>query len=124
VNEGGDEEAFRIGQDMTLPAFCFLVGIIPRRSATFRGFHALAVDHADRRLGLSPGPLPGGEQQGVVDRLQQTLVTPAVEIFLHRGERRKVLRQKAPLAARRDDVQKRVHDLAQIRLARAAEGDE
>lgn len=59
-------------------------------------------------------PERAGTDQG--DSAQQTFVAPAPEVFLHRQERREVLRQQAPGPARRSHVEQRVHDLAQVRL--------
>jgi hypothetical protein len=56
LNVGGMRDrvqhvALGIGEDMTLAALDLLARIIAARSAAFRGFHALAVDHTGCRLG-------------------------------------------------------------------------
>jgi hypothetical protein len=46
VNDGSDQQALRVGDDMALSALDLLARIKAPRPAAFRGFHALAVDHA------------------------------------------------------------------------------
>ena len=46
VDDGADQKTLRVGDDMTLPALDLFTRIIPPRPAAFRGFDALAVNHA------------------------------------------------------------------------------
>src|SRR5260370_42658035 len=49
----------------------------------------------------------------MIDSLPRPVVPPSVEVSLHRGERRELSRQKAPLAARLRDVEDRIDDISQ-----------
>src|SRR5215472_10628532 len=97
---------------MALAAFDFLGRIIAAWSAAFGGLDRLAVDDTSRGTGFAVSGLARLEQQFKIDPLEQTLVAPIVEIALHRGERRKVLWQQAPLAAGPCDIQDRVDNRA------------
>lgn len=123
LNVGGmddqpDHEAERIDDDMPLAAHDLLARVKATYSTAFGGLDRLAVDDAGTGAGLFAFALACHHHQFIVDGAKPTLVTPAVEIFLHRRERRKILRQEPPRAARRRHIQKRVHHLAQRRLAR------
>src|SRR5262252_2479587 len=72
-------------------------------------------------LGSRPAGLARLQQQFKIDPLEQVPVPPIVEIALHRGERRKVLRQQAPLAAGSGDIQDRVNNSAQVGFPRTAQ---
>ena len=45
VDDGSDQKALRVGDDMALSALDLFTRIIAPWPATFRGFDALAVDH-------------------------------------------------------------------------------
>ena len=53
MHEQTDQIAFRVGDDVALAAVDLLARVIAPRTATFRGFHRLAVDHSGRRAGLA-----------------------------------------------------------------------
>src|SRR5215475_7397404 len=106
---------------MALAAFDFLGRIIAAWSAAFGGLDRLAVDDTSRGTGFAVSGLARLEQQFKIDPLEQTLVAPIVEIALHRGERRKVLWQQAPLAAGPCDIQDRVDNSAQVGFSRTAQ---
>jgi hypothetical protein len=53
-------------------------------SAAFRGLDRLTVDDAGGGAGLAPFAFARCHDQFIVDRAQQAIVAPAVEIFLHR----------------------------------------
>src|SRR4029077_1536384 len=59
------------------------------------------------------------QQQGKIDLLKQAVVSPIVEITLHGGKRRKVLRQHPPLAASARDRQDRIQHRPQRGLTRS-----
>ena len=46
MHHGMNEIAIGVGRDVPLAPFDFLAGVVAARTAAFRGFHALAVDHA------------------------------------------------------------------------------
>ena len=58
VHQQSDEQAESIGHDMALAPVDLLAGVIAPDTAAFRGFRALAVDHAGARAGLAPLKLP------------------------------------------------------------------
>ena len=115
VDDHVEHQAEGVGQDVALTAHDLLARVIAPRPAAFRGFDALAVDHAAGRARLASRQLPHVHHQKVVDRREQSQIAPGVEIALHRRHRRKVLRQGAPLAARRREIQDRVHHRPQVR---------
>jgi hypothetical protein len=80
----------------------------------------MAVDHARRRARLPARSFARRHHQSVVHRPPKPAVAPLKEIILNRGERREILRQKPPLAARSCDESQRVQHLPQIDGARAA----
>ena len=122
MDDHDQQEPERVGEHMALAALDLLPGVEAARSSTLRGFHALAVDHARRRAGLAPLQLARTHDQHPVDGTEQAHVAPGVEIALDRRHRRKVLRQGAPLTARRGEIEDRVHHLAQIDRARSPAG--
>jgi choline dehydrogenase len=67
VNDRSDQQALRVGDDMTLPALDLLAGVKAPWPAAFRGFHALTIDHARAGRSLSARRLTGHQQQGMVD---------------------------------------------------------
>ena len=67
VNDRSDQQALRVGDDMTLPALDLLAGVKAPWPAAFRGFHALTIDHARAGRSLSARCLTGHQQQGMVD---------------------------------------------------------
>jgi hypothetical protein len=81
----------------------------------------LAVDHPRRGARRAAGGVAGLPQKLKVDPLEQAAVPPVVEIPLHRRERRKVLRQHAPLASAARNIQDRIQHRAQVGLPRPAQ---
>ena len=53
VDHGEQQQAKGVGDDVALAAPDLFPGVIARNTATFRGFHALAVDHTRCRAGLA-----------------------------------------------------------------------
>ena len=106
---------------MALATFDFFGRIIPSWSTAFGGLDRLAVDDASRGTGFAARRLARLQQQFKIDALEQVPVPPIVEIALHRGERRKVLWQQAPLAAGSGDIQDRVDNGAQVGVPRTAQ---
>src|SRR5271154_2593601 len=79
----------------------------PRRSPHsifFGAFYALAVDDGGGRAGVAFALLATLDIKRVVDAIERAVVTPQVEIIVHRAPRRQVLGQRAPLATRAQDV--------------------
>jgi len=113
MNDGGDQKALRVGQDVALASVDLLAGVEAAVSAAFRGLHALAVDHPGRRRRLPPGGLARRHQQRVVDRRPQPDVPPQIEVMLHRRHRREHgRRQHPPRQAAAQQIQQRLDDVA------------
>src|ERR1700752_3070229 len=74
-----------------------------------------------RRLRLTAKFPARPPDQGLDDSLPSAGVAPSVKIALHRGVRRKFLRQGPPLAPGGQDVEDRLHGLAQIDFPRASQ---
>src|SRR3981189_2775417 len=72
--------------------------------------------------GLASRPAASPLQQHVKnDLFTQAAVSRVVEIALHGGKRRKVLRQHPPLTTGPRDIQDRIEHAAQLGLARSAQ---
>jgi hypothetical protein len=74
VDHGMNQIAFGIGQDLPLTAFDLLARVIAPRAATFRGFHALAVDQSRAGRSLATDSFPPSQRQGMVEREPQGVV--------------------------------------------------
>ena len=120
VDDGAEQQADGVDDDVTLASVDPLAGIVAPNTAAFGGFHALAVNHAGARPRLAPLRLAGLHRQREAGRPQQPAVAPVVEGVLHRGAGREVLLQHRPLAARRRDVRGRVHHLPKVDGARTS----
>jgi hypothetical protein len=120
VHDKADQEAAGVGDDVAFAAIDLFPGVKAPYSAAFGGFNALAVDHARRRAGFAARSFARRHHQRVVHRPPESAVAPLIEVVLNRGERREILRQQPPLAARPCNERQRVHNLAQIDGARAA----
>ena len=84
VDDQTDQQTQRIGDDMALAPVDLLARVIAPKTTAFSGFHALAVDHARRRAGLAALEFARRHDELMVDRGQQTTVSPVVEVALHR----------------------------------------
>ena len=99
MNQQSDQQAKGIGHDMALAPVDLLASIIAPDTAAFGGLHALAVDYAGTWAGLAPRKLPRHHNWLVVDTLQQSLVSPGVEVAFYRRAGWKVVGEQRPLAA-------------------------
>src|SRR5258707_7824812 len=120
LNKHGEQRAFGIGDDVTLAAFDLLGHVNPTRTAAFRGFRALAVDDASRWDRFTPDGLACQPDEAAVDAMPSPVVAPAIEVALHGRARRKVLGQRPPLAAGRENIENGIYQRAQIGRSRAA----
>src|SRR5690606_23179254 len=116
-----NHQAESINHNMTFATVDLLPRIKTSYSAAFRGFHRLAIDHTSRGAGLLVGLFTRNHHKRVVDGPQHAIISPAVEIFLHRGEWWEFSRQKPPRTTRRSYIKKRVHHFSQVCLSRATE---
>jgi transposase len=121
VDDETDQQPTGVGHDVALAAVDLLASVEAPNAAAFSGLDGLAVDDTGRWACLPSLLLPCRHDERVVDGAKHAHVAPGVEIVLHRGEGRKVLRQHAPLAAGRGHVEDRVHHLAQVRHSRSAD---
>src|SRR5215471_12998849 len=103
---------------MTLATVDLLARIVAARTARFSRLHRLAVDHPGRWTRHTSCQFTCLPYQHVVDVLPGAVVAPAVEVVLHRGERRKVLGQHAPLATTLGDIENRLDHPTQRGLTR------
>jgi hypothetical protein len=99
---------------MTLASLHLLARIKPAWTATFCGFHALAVDDTSRGSGLASLRPARALDQDTIDLPPNVTVAPIVKVVLNRREWREVLWQSAPLATGRKDIEYRIHDGAEI----------
>jgi len=83
-------------------------------------FGALTVDDRGSWAGLSTLTLARGNIERMVDALQRAVPIPQHEVRMHCTLRRQVLRQRLPLATRREHVEDCVENLAHIDLAPTA----
>src|SRR4051812_7681224 len=74
MGDGKQQEAQRVGHDVTLAPLDLLTGIEARSSPAFSCLDALAVDHARRRACLPALQFPCDHHQQMVDALPQRLV--------------------------------------------------
>jgi hypothetical protein len=68
-----------VSEDMALAPLDLLAHVIAARTSAFRGFYALAADHAGAGRSLTTVRFACHHQQGVIDRQPQSVVAPKVE---------------------------------------------
>src|SRR6266481_5055859 len=95
--------------------------VVAARSTALGGLDRLTVDDPGRWARFTARRFPRLQQQLEIDLLKQAVVSPIVEITLHRRERRKVIRQHPPLTAGPRDIQNRVKHGSQLELERPAQ---
>src|SRR5262245_32529405 len=71
----------------------------------FGAFHALAIDDRSGRARFAFSLFPARDIKRVVKAIESTVATPQDQIVVHRALGRQVLGQRAPLAARAQDIQ-------------------
>src|SRR5580693_580080 len=121
VHLGTNQQTAGIGHNVALAAFDLLGRIVPPRPTALGGLGRLTVDDPGRRARFTARRFACLQQQRKIDLLKQAVVSPIVEIALHRGERGKVLGQHPPLTAGPRDVQDRVQHGSQLGVARPAQ---
>ena len=84
VNDQTDHKAVGVGHDMTLAAFDLLACIIPENPTTFGGFDALAVDDTGTGARFLTLQLTRRLYQCKVHHIECAVITPAIEVALHR----------------------------------------
>jgi len=94
MNGAGDQQAAGVGDDVALAPLDPLAGVELPRAAAFGGLDRLAI--ADAGVGAS---LSYCQHQVVVDALPDAVVALGLEVVLHCGARRELLRQWPPPVA-------------------------
>ncbi len=97
VNDGADEVADCIRDDVALAPLDLLSGIEPARPAGFGGLDRLAVDHTGCGRSLASGHFPRLHDQDMIDAIERAVATEAVKIPRYGGRRREFLRDLPPL---------------------------
>ena len=110
VDQGVDEVALGVGQDMALAALDLLARIIATRAAALGGLDALAVDDAGAGRGFTVMDFAHDHQQRMVQRLPQPVVAPQVKPAPDGRYRRKAWWQHPPRQAATQQIQDRLDD--------------
>jgi len=113
MDKQSDQVTGRVGNDVPLAALDLLASIKATGAATFRGSNRLAIDDARGRTGLSSSLLARRHHQRMVDQFPASISNPDIEVSLDGRIGRKLLRQLAPLASRRGDVEQGLDDRTQ-----------
>src|SRR5262245_52625261 len=121
MHQQGDERAFCVGDDVTLASVDAFGGIKPAWTAAFRRLHTLAVDNSRRRRRVPSDHLANSLDQRIVDPIPRAIVAPAIKVPLHGRTRRELLRQSAPLTARRRNIKDGIHHRSQLDLPRTSQ---
>src|SRR4051794_36519961 len=121
MNIGRQQETVGVGNDMSLASMEALAGVESAWPAGLRRRCGLTIDNGSCRFGLSSEPSARLPNQGLDDLLPSTRIAPGVKIALHRRVWRELFRQGSPLAPARQNIEDRLHDLAQIDLPRPAQ---
>ena len=103
-----------IGHNVPLTAVDALPCVVAARPASLRGWCSLTVDHGGCWLGRTPQLFSRPPDKYMDDPLPPTCISPRVKVTLHRRIGRELMRQRSPLAARRQDIENRLHNTAQI----------
>src|SRR5438309_1216088 len=74
-------------------------------------------DDRSRRAHLASFALAGLDIERVMDALQRAVPIPQHEIRMRGALRRQILRQRLPLATRREHIEDRVQNFADVHLA-------
>ncbi len=116
----GNQATIGIGQDVPFAALHLFAGIIAPEACNISGVGRLAVDNTSCGAGFAPGRFARRHHQMVVDPAQRAVVAPTVKIALNRRDRRKLTRQRPPLATGLGNIQDRVQHTLQVGLSRSA----
>lgn len=120
----GEEQAERVGDDASLPAYDLLggVGSLAAQGYVRGGLHALGVDHGGGWFGLAPLLHAGEAGQVVVELGEDSFVTPGGVVGVDGAVVGEVVREVFPRDSRAVDVQDCVEDIAKFDLGRLAGG--
>jgi hypothetical protein len=79
VRQEDETTPVRVYECMPLTTIDLLTGIVAPWSAAFRGLDALAIDDGARRARFAAGAFPVSHDEGMVDTLEKTGITPLGE---------------------------------------------
>lgn len=85
VNDGPDEQALRVSDDVPFATLDRFTGVKAPWAATFCRFHALVIDSTRAGRSFLTHCFTCHQQQGVVDQFPHTHCAPSVEVMLYRG---------------------------------------
>ena len=83
MDNGVNQIAFGVGEDVALAPFDLLPGIVAPRAATFCGFNALAVDYTGAGRSLATLRFADQHEKPMVQGLPQSRIAPEVEPTAH-----------------------------------------
>src|SRR6202043_2805660 len=118
MNMNPEKQAISIGHNMPLAAVDALSRVIAARPASLRSWCTLAVDHGGCRSWRASQLFSCPPDKDTDDPLPPSRISPRIKIALHCRIRRELLRQRPPLAARRQNIENRLHNTTQIGPAR------
>lgn len=78
MDHGMNKSSLGVGYDASLGALDLLARVVAPRAAALRGFDALAIDDPETGRGFAPDGFTTVQQQGVIERDPQTIVTSQV----------------------------------------------
>lgn len=114
VNMDSQEETIGIGDDVPLASVDALAGVKTAWATGLRRRSTLAIDDSRGRLGFTPEFAARLPNQDSNDPVPSAGVSPGIKITLDSRVRREVARQRSPLATGRQNIENRLHHLAQI----------
>src|SRR5215207_6326185 len=118
MHGGGEHQAQRVDQDVALAAVDLLPAIKAPHATNAGGLDALTVDDARTRLRMPTGANADAHPQCGVEAVPDPGEPPASEPPEDGLPRWVLVRQAAPLAARADNIEDAVQDVAEVVLPR------
>lgn len=101
VDVDGEQKPIGVGDDMPLTPVNTFAGIVASGATGLGRRRALTVNDCCRWFGLASKLAAGLPDQSSNDLLPPSGIAPSIKIALNRRVRRKILRQRSPLAAAR-----------------------
>src|SRR3954463_7995022 len=121
MDDGLEQQALGVDQDMTLLAPDLLAAVIARRVNAAPPFSALLTLWLSMIAALGLASRPANSRHAtschierVVNAPERAVVVPSVEVVVQGAARRQVLGDRGPLAARAQDIHEAVDHLAQV----------
>jgi hypothetical protein len=118
VHDGVDQETLRVDENVPLLAFDLFARVIAMRidagSPFFPRRDALVIDDRGGGAGLRLSPFTAFHIKRFVDARERAVVAPQIEILVKCGARRQILRDRAPLAVRAQQVHQYFNQIALV----------